>query len=66
MSIYIGNLSYQVIAEELSSALAEYSTVKRVQIPTDPETGRSREFGFVEMGADAEQQTAIKEFDGLQ
>lgn len=66
MSMYIGNLLYQVIAEELSSVLAEYSTVKRVQIPTDPETGRSREFGFVEVGAHAEQETAIKKFDGLQ
>jgi RNA recognition motif-containing protein len=66
MSMYIGNLSYQVIAEELSSVLAEYSTVKRIQIPTHRETGRSREFGFVEMGADAEQKTAIQECDGLQ
>jgi RNA recognition motif-containing protein len=41
MSMYIGNLLYQVTQENLSSVLPEYATVKRVQIPTNHETGRS-------------------------
>lgn len=49
MSMYIGNLSYQVTPEILSSVFPEGQTVKSVQIPTDRETGRSRGFGYVEM-----------------
>ncbi|MEM9908111.1 MAG: RNA-binding protein, partial [Cyanobacteria bacterium P01_D01_bin.44] len=39
MSIYVGNLSYEVTEEDLQSVFAEYGTVKRVQVPTDRETG---------------------------
>jgi RNA recognition motif-containing protein len=49
MSIYVGNLSYEVTQEDLSAAFAEYGSVKRVQLPTDRETGRMRGFAFVEM-----------------
>ena len=66
MSIYVGNLSYQVTSEDLSSVFAEYGTVKRVQIPTDRETGRSRGFGFVEMETEAEEDAAIQELDGAE
>jgi RNA recognition motif-containing protein len=44
MSIYIGNLSYDVSQEDLSEVFTEYGTVKRVHIPTDRETGRVRGF----------------------
>ena len=53
MSIYVGNLSYQVTQDDLNAVFAEYGTVKRVQLPTDRETGRIRGFGFVEMSSDA-------------
>ncbi|MBD2090501.1 RNA-binding protein [Microcoleus sp. FACHB-1515] len=66
MSIYIGNLSYQVNEEDVSAVFAEYGTVKRVQLPTDRETGRMRGFGFVEMSTDAEEQTAIDALDGAE
>ncbi|HEY9853963.1 MAG TPA: RNA-binding protein [Leptolyngbyaceae cyanobacterium] len=66
MSIYVGNLPYQVTQEDLSSVFAEYGTVKRVQIPTDRETGRSRGFGFVEMATDAEEDAAITALDGAE
>jgi RNA recognition motif-containing protein len=66
MSIYVGNLSYKVTQEDLISVFAEYGTVKRVQIPTDRETGRSRGFGFVEMGTDAEETAAIEALDGAE
>jgi RNA recognition motif-containing protein len=66
MSIYIGNLSYQVTEEDLTSVFAEYGAVKRVQLPTDRETGRMRGFGFVEMNSEAEEQAAIDALDGAE
>jgi len=66
MSIYVGNLSYEVTQDALSAVFAEYGSVKRVQLPTDRETGRLRGFGFVEMGNDAEEQAAIDALDGAE
>ncbi|HEY9873850.1 MAG TPA: RNA-binding protein [Candidatus Obscuribacterales bacterium] len=66
MSIYVGNLSYQVTQEDLTSVFAEYGTVKRVQLPTDRETGRMRGFGFVEMETDAQETAAIEALDGAE
>jgi len=66
MSIYVGNLSYDVTQDDLTSVFAEYGTVKRVQIPTDRETGRPRGFGFVEMETDAEEDAAIEALDGAE
>lgn len=66
MSIYVGNLSYQVTEEDITSVFSEYGTVKRVQLPTDRETGRPRGFGFVEMSSDAEEQAAIDALDGAE
>ena len=51
--IYVGNLSYEVTQESLSTLFAEYGSVKRVQLPTDKETGRLRGFAFVEMESEA-------------
>ena len=59
MSIYIGNLSYEATEEDVSTVFAEYGTVKRVQLPTDRETGRRRGFGFVEMATREEAQAAM-------
>ncbi len=66
MSIYVGNLSYEVAQEDLNAVFAEYGSVKRVQLPTDRETGRMRGFGFVEMGTDAEEAAAIEALDGAE
>ena len=66
MSIYVGNLSYDVKEDDLSQVFAEYGTVKRVQLPTDRETGRPRGFGFVEMGSDTEEDAAIAALDGAE
>ena len=66
MSIYVGNLSFEVTKEDLNAAFAEYGSVKQVQLPTDRETGRLRGFGFVEMGTDAEETAAIDALDGAQ
>ncbi|MBW4593478.1 MAG: RNA-binding protein [Brasilonema angustatum HA4187-MV1] len=66
MSVYVGNLSYDVTEESLKAVFAEYGSVKRVQLPTDRETGRLRGFGFVEMGTDAEETAAIDALDGAE
>ncbi len=66
MSIYVGNLSFEVTKEDLNAAFAEYGSVKQVQLPTDRETGRLRGFGFVEMGTDAEETAAIDALDGAE
>jgi RNA recognition motif-containing protein len=66
MSIYVGNLSYDVTSDELAQVFAEYGTVNRVQMPTDRETGRVRGFAFVEMGTEAEEAAAIEALDGAQ
>jgi RNA recognition motif-containing protein len=66
MSIYVGNLSFDVTQEDLTTTFAEYGSVKRVQLPTDRETGRKRGFAFVEMSSDAEEEKAIEELDGAE
>lgn len=66
MSIYVGNLSYDVTEADLTSVFAEYGTVKRIQLPTDRETGRMRGFGFVELSADTEEDAAIQALDGAE
>ncbi len=66
MSIYVGNLSYDVTQEDLNAVFAEYGTVKRVHLPRDRETGRSRGFGFVEMDKEEEEEAAINALDGAE
>lgn len=66
MSIYVGNLSYEVTSDELSKTFSKYGTVKNVHLPTDRETGRMRGFAFVEMQADTEESAAIEELDGAE
>jgi RNA recognition motif-containing protein len=66
MSIYVGNISYEVTSEDLSNVFAEYGTVKRVYLPVDRETGRMRGFGFVEMASEAEEANAIETLDGAE
>lgn len=66
MSIYVGNLSFEVTQEDLTHTFAEYGTVKRVQMPTDRETGRLRGFAFVEMETEAEETAAIEALDGAE
>ena len=66
MSIFVGNLSYQVTQEDLNSVFAEYGSVKRVNVPTDRETGRMRGFAFVEMSSPGEEAKAIEALDGAE
>jgi RNA recognition motif-containing protein len=66
MSIYVGNLSYEVTSEDLSAVFAEYGSVQRVHLPTDRETGRPRGFAFVEMKSETEEAAAIEALDGAE
>lgn len=66
MSIYVGNLSYQVGQQDLKEVFSEYGTVKNVQLPTDRETGRVRGFAFVEMETEAEESAAIEALDSAE
>jgi cold-inducible RNA-binding protein len=58
--LYVGNLSYSVSSSDLEQLFAQYGTVQSAQVIQDRETGRSKGFGFVEMGSDAEAQAAIQ------
>lgn len=66
MSIYVGNLAYEVTQDQLREVFADYGTVQRATIPTDRETGRSRGFGFVDMANEADEQSAIEALDGAE
>ena len=66
MSIYVGNLSYEVTEDDLNSVFAEYGTVKRVNLPNDRETGRPRGFAFVEMQTEDQENAAIEALDGAE
>ena len=66
MSIYVGNLSYEVAEEDLKQVFLEYGDVKSIYLPLDRESGRIRGFAFVEMGTDAEETTAIESLDGAE
>lgn len=66
MSIYVGNLSYDVSEEDLTEVFKEYGEVKRATIPNDRETGRSRGFGFVEMQKVEDEDSAIEALDGAE
>jgi cold-inducible RNA-binding protein len=58
--LYVGNLSYSMSSSELEQLFGQYGTVQSAQVIQDRETGRSKGFGFVEMGSDAEAQAAIQ------
>ena len=64
MNIYVGNLSYKTSEDELRDAFEQFGAVDKATVIMDRETGRSRGFGFVEMGDSAEGQAAIDEMDG--
>ena len=58
--LYVGNLAYQVSDSDLEQLFSEFGTVQSAQVIQDRDTGRSKGFGFVEMGSDAEAQAAIQ------
>jgi hypothetical protein len=62
--LYVGNLSYNIRDEDLQQAFAQYGSVSSAKVMMDRDTGRSKGFGFVEMGSDSEAQSAINGMNG--
>src|SRR5262245_26343150 len=62
--LYVGNLSYETTDSALEQMFAAFGTVQSAQVIMDRDTGRSKGFGFVEMGSDAEAQAAIAGLSG--
>ena len=62
--LYVGNLAYGVRDDDLNQAFAQYGSVTSAKVMMDRDTGRSKGFGFVEMGSDAEAQAAINGMTG--
>jgi RNA recognition motif-containing protein len=64
--LYVGNLPYSFRDEDMQQAFAAFGTVSSAKVMMERDTGRSKGFGFVEMGNDAEAQAAIKGMNGQQ
>jgi len=62
--LYVGNLAYSVRDQDLQDAFGAYGMVQSAKVMMDRDTGRSKGFGFVEMGSDAEAQSAINALNG--
>src|SRR5438128_8003335 len=62
--LYVGNLAYSIRDDDLQQAFAQFGTVASAKVMMDRDTGRSKGFGFVEMGSDAEAQAAIAALNG--
>jgi len=62
--LYVGNLAYAVTDSDLQQMFEAHGTVQSAQVIIDRDTGRSKGFGFVEMGSDAEAQAAITALNG--
>ncbi|MEI7514231.1 MAG: RNA-binding protein [Betaproteobacteria bacterium] len=64
--LYVGNLPYSFRDEDLQQAFAAHGSVSSAKVMMERDTGRSKGFGFVEMGSDAEAQAAISGMNGQQ
>ena len=62
--LYVGNLSYNVRDEQLLEAFSAFGQVNSAKVLMDRDTGRSKGFGFVEMGSSNEAQAAIQGLNG--
>lgn len=61
--LYVGNLSYSVTDQDLTSLFSQYGTVVSAKVITDRETGRGKGFGFVEMSTNEEAEAAINQLN---
>jgi hypothetical protein len=62
--LYVGNLPYSVRDSDLEQAFSQFGAVTSAKVMMERDTGRSKGFGFVEMGSDAEAQAAISGMNG--
>ncbi len=66
MSIYVGNLSYDVTREDLEFVFSDYGKPTRISLPIDHEAGRPRGFAFVDMASQANEKVAIETLNGAE
>ena len=64
--LYVGNLSYNVTSQDLNAMFTPHGQVQSAEVIQDRESGRSKGFGFVQMGTDEEAQAAIAAMSGQQ
>jgi len=62
--LYVGNLPYSFSDNDMQQAFGQFGSVQSAKVMMERDTGRSKGFGFVEMGSDAEAQAAIKGMNG--
>jgi len=62
--LYVGNLAYSIRDNDLEQAFSQFGAVNSAKVMMERDTGRSKGFGFVEMGSDAEAQAAIAGMNG--
>src|SRR5690242_21758430 len=62
--LYVGNLSYNTTGSDLEQLFSQHGTVQSAEVIADRDTGRSKGFGFVQMGSDQEAQAAIAALNG--
>lgn len=63
-NLYVGNLTFNTTTADLESMFGQHGEVKKAQVITDRDTGRSRGFGFVEMASSEEASAAINSLNG--
>lgn len=63
--LYVGNLPYSVTGDKLNELFSQYGTVVSADVITDRDSGRSKGFGFVEMGSEDEARAAIDGMNGM-
>ncbi len=63
-NLYVGNLSFTTTTADLETLFARHGKVEKAQVITDRDTGRSRGFGFVEMGSSEDARAAIEALNG--
>ncbi len=63
-NLYVGNLTFNTTSSELENLFSQHGPVTKAQVITDRDTGRSRGFGFVEMGTAEAAQAAISSLNG--
>ncbi len=62
--LYVGNLNYETTSSDLQSLFSAHGSVQSAEVIADRDTGRSKGFGFVQMGSDSEAQAAIAALNG--
>jgi RNA recognition motif-containing protein len=66
MKLYVGNLSFNTMEDDLQQLFSQVGSIESVSMVTDRDTGRSRGFAFVEMSSKSEGEAAIAKFNGTE